>query len=75
MTLYTTSCVISDYTNEPGALGYIGEVDLQSLPPSWLAPPKTGILPCAEELFGGILAAIENLDGIGYASCPCEVAH
>ena len=41
-TLYTTSSVISDYTTEPGALGYIVEVDLQSLPPSGFhTPPKT----------------------------------
>ena len=64
-TLYISSGVILDYAIELNALGYIVEVR-----PSGFCHllgftlPKTETLLCAEELFGGILAAIENLDSI-----------
>jgi len=64
-TLYTASGVISDYATELGALGYTVEVR-----PSGFrhllgfTPPKSDILPCAEEVFDGILAALDNLDSI-----------
>jgi hypothetical protein len=58
-TLYAASGTLADYATSLGALGYVLELrPAFNQGPFGFAPPAKEVLPCAEEVFEGILAAV-----------------